>query len=309
MSHVLTRIFLLKQSFPQRIYVYEGVFCSASPALSLSIALRLSLFRLAYHVYTFGAVMSLPTNAIRKKKKGRQWREAVQRISKEKKEKKKNGPKSSAQKKTRDFFLLLRLRFFLSMKLCLLFSLVFFLLFLLSIKCMRVQVRSFVRQSFFSFSILYVKKKKESRVLLHKIYYIFFTVRYHQRTSCCALSLSFSSLEQQPTQLLISYRFFLCLSEGRERKGKIWYLCPKTYGNQRKRGVCGWVWERQKNEWTNKREEKENVKDLDWCLYCFNQLNAHNVEPPRDLFVIKRIEACLYDTNQTFDRLSKTNQA
>jgi hypothetical protein len=90
--------------------IWMKVFFAWSPPLSVSPSLRLM-----YHVYTFGALMSLLTSAIgQEEKKGRhrwrQWKGRVQRISKEKK--KKNGPKSSAQKKTRDFFLLLRLGFF-----------------------------------------------------------------------------------------------------------------------------------------------------------------------------------------------------
>ena len=69
------------------------------------------------------------------------------------------------------------------------------------------------------------KKKKESRVLLHKIDYIFFTARYHQRTNCCALV--WSSKRCNVKELV-----------GIEGKGN----CPKTDDKQRKKEVPRGVW-------------------------------------------------------------------
>jgi hypothetical protein len=176
------------------------VFFARPPPLSVSFSLRLT-----YHVYTFGAVMSLPTSAKSKEGKkgrhrGRQWREALRRISKEKK--KKNGPKKfRAKKNERFFFLLLRLRFFFYEWIKFALSLILSLFFYRQNAC--VQVRSFVlyiRQSFFfllSFSILYVKEKNSVFSYIRYIIYSpcsFFTMRYHQRTSCCALSLCLSLL-------------------------------------------------------------------------------------------------------------------
>lgn len=107
--------------------------------------------------------------------------------------------------------------FFLWMnKVC---SVSYSLFFFLSIKCMCASsiICSLCTTVFFfllSFSILYVKKKNGVfSYIRYRIYSpcSFFKVRYHQRTSCCALSLSLFCLGQQPTQyskLLISH-FFL----------------------------------------------------------------------------------------------------
>jgi len=83
---------------------------------------------------------------------------------------------------------------------------------------------------------------------------------------------SLSVLEQQPTQckreLLISSFF----SVRAERKEKTWYLCPKTYGKQRRkrpREVCvdGCGVDERMNE-----QIKKKVEDLDWCVYFFFSL-------------------------------------
>ncbi len=103
-----------------------------------------------------------------------------------------------------------------------------------------------------SFSILYVKKRMACSPYIRYIIYSpcsFFTVRYHQRTGCCALSLSLVNLEQQPTlcKRKRNTKLFIALfftRAERKRKRNTWYLCPKT---SRWRGVCMGVG-RRRNE-------------------------------------------------------------
>lgn len=77
-----------------------------------------------------------------------------------------------------------------------------------------------------SFSILYLKKKKRNDVFSYIRYRIyspcsFFTVRYHQRTSCCSLSLplALNSNQRNVKEKEILLTFFLSGEKEKEILG------------------------------------------------------------------------------------------
>lgn len=142
-----------------------------------------------------------------------------------------------------------------------------------------MQVRSFVlyiRQSFFfllSFAILYVKKKKKNSVFSYIRYIIYSsqcgTINVRVVVRSLSFSLSLNSNQRNVKENCWSLLFFPVRAE---RKEKTWYLCPKTYGKQRRkrpREVCvdGCGVDERMNE-----QIKKKVEDLDWCVYFFFSL-------------------------------------